>query len=36
MFIKEVLRMHPIAIQAVHRRCMENTKIGNYFIEKGF
>jgi hypothetical protein len=36
IFIREVLRMHPIAIQPIHRQCMENTKIGNYFIEKSF
>lgn len=36
MFVHEVLRMHPIAIQPVHRQCMEDTYINKYFIKKGF
>ncbi|CAF1044944.1 unnamed protein product [Adineta steineri] len=34
-FIREVFRMHPIAIQVLNRECMENTRIGQYNIEKG-
>ena len=36
LFIREVLRLHPIAVQAVHRQCFQNTSLGKYFIEKGF
>ncbi|CAF3694472.1 unnamed protein product [Rotaria sp. Silwood1] len=35
MFVHEVLRMHPIAIQPVHRQCMEDTYIDKYYIKKG-
>ncbi|CAF3641206.1 unnamed protein product [Adineta steineri] len=34
-FIREVFRMHPIVIQVLNRECMENTRIGQYNIEKG-
>lgn len=36
MFVHEVLRMHPIAIQPVHRQCMEDTQIDKYYFRKGF
>jgi cytochrome P450 len=35
-FIREVLRMHPIAIQVVNRQCMKDTHVAGYDIEKGF
>jgi len=35
LFVREVLRMHPIAIQVVNRECMEDTHIGKYHIQKG-
>jgi cytochrome P450 len=35
-FVREVLRMHPIAIQIVNRQCMEHTHVSGYDIEKGF
>jgi cytochrome P450 len=35
LFIREVLRMHPIAIQVVNRQCMEDTHVGGYDIRKG-
>ena len=35
LFIREVLRMNPIAVQAVHRQCVEDTTIGSYRIDKG-
>jgi cytochrome P450 len=34
-FVREVLRFHPIAVQAVHRQCVESTQIGRYRIDKG-
>lgn len=36
LFVREVLRMHPIALQVVNRQCAENTYIGGYDIQKGF
>jgi len=36
LFIREVLRMHPIAIQVVNRQCMEDTHVVGYDIQKGF
>jgi cytochrome P450 len=36
MFIREVLRMYPIAIQVVNRRCMEDTNVAGNNIQKGF
>ena len=36
LFVREVLRMHPIALQVVNRQCAENTHIGGYDIQKGF
>ena len=35
-FVREVLRMHPIATQAVNRQCLEDTHITGYDIRKGF
>ena len=35
LFVREVLRMHPIIIQVVHRQCMEDTHINGYHIQKG-
>ena len=35
MFVREVLRMHPIAIQIVNRQCMEDTHVAGYDIQKG-
>jgi len=35
-FVREVLRMHPIAIQIVNRQCMEDTHVVGYDIQKGF
>ncbi|CAF3944887.1 unnamed protein product [Adineta steineri] len=34
-FVKEVLRMYPIATQAINRQCMEDTDVVGYQIEKG-
>ena len=34
-FIKEVLRMHPTAVQFVHRRCTEDTVVNGYRIPAG-
>ena len=34
-FVREVFRMHPIVVQAINRECMEDTRIGEYEIEKG-
>ena len=34
-FVREVLRMHPIAVQAVNRQCMEDTDVAGYTIEQG-
>jgi cytochrome P450 len=36
LFVREVLRMHPIAIQIVNRQCMEDTHVVGYDIQKGF
>jgi cytochrome P450 len=36
LFVREVLRMHPIAIQVVNRQCMEDTHVAGYDIQKGF
>ena len=36
LFVREVLRMHPIAIQIVSRECMEDTHVAGYDIQKGF
>ena len=33
-FVREVLRLHPIAIQAVNRECIQTTHLGQYLIEK--
>jgi cytochrome P450 len=35
-FVREVLRMHPIAVQIVNRQCMEDTHVAGYDIQKGF
>jgi cytochrome P450 len=35
LFVREVLRMNPIAIQVVNRECAEDTNVGGYDIEKG-
>lgn len=35
-FVREVLRMHPIALQVVNRQCAENTHVAGYDIQKGF
>ena len=35
LFVKEVLRMHPIALQVVNRQCMENTHVAGYHIQEG-
>lgn len=35
-FVREVLRMHPIAVQPVHRRCTKDTWVDKYYIQKGF
>ncbi|CAF3865431.1 unnamed protein product [Rotaria sp. Silwood1] len=35
MFVREVLRMHPIAVQAINRECMEDTDVAGYHIQKG-
>ncbi|CAF3981022.1 unnamed protein product [Rotaria sordida] len=35
MFVREVLRMHPIAIQAINRECMEDAHVAGYHIQKG-
>lgn len=34
-FVREVLRMHPIATQVVNRQCMEDTHVAGYDIQKG-
>ena len=34
-FIHEVFRMHPLVVQVINRECMEDTRIGEYNIEKG-
>ncbi|CAF0846572.1 unnamed protein product [Adineta steineri] len=34
LFVKEVLRMHPIAIQVVNRQCNEDTHVAGYDIQK--
>jgi len=35
LFIREVLRMFPIAIQAISRECNEDTNVCGYNIHKG-
>jgi cytochrome P450 len=35
LFVREVLRMHPIAIQIVNRQCMENAHVAGYHIQEG-
>jgi cytochrome P450 len=35
LFIREVLRMFPIAIQAISRQCNEDTNVCGYNIHKG-
>ncbi|CAF3694253.1 unnamed protein product [Rotaria socialis] len=35
IYIREVLRMHPIAIQPVHRQCMQDTYVDKSYFEKG-
>ena len=35
LFVREVLRMHPIAIQVVNRQCTEDTRVAGYNIQKG-
>jgi cytochrome P450 len=35
LFVREVLRMHPIAIQVVNRQCMENAHVDGYHIQEG-
>ena len=35
-FVREVLRMHPIAIQIVNRQCTEDTQVAGYDIQAGF
>jgi cytochrome P450 len=35
LFIKEVLRMFPIAIQAISRECNQDTIVSGYNIHKG-
>lgn len=35
LFVKEVLRMYPIAIQAISRECNEDTIVSGYHIHKG-
>ena len=36
LFIREVLRMFPIALQAVSRECNMETTVSGYTIEKAF
>jgi cytochrome P450 len=34
-FVREVFRIHPVAIHVVHRQCMEDTDVAGYDVRKG-